>query len=166
MLHHLRLATLATAVLFGSVACGTDGPTGPSRPGGAAGQAAAECDPDITAPTITSLSASPNVLWPPNHKMVRVDLAAAADDACAADGAITWRVVSVSSSEPADWLGDGHFQPDWQVTGSTPPMTVLLRAERSGLLGGRTYTITVTATDAANNVATSATTVFVPHDQD
>lgn len=40
---------------------------------------------------------------------------------------------------------------------------VRLRAERSGLGTGRVYTITLTCTDAANNVTVRNATVIVPH---
>jgi len=42
---------------------------------------------------------------------------------------------------------------------------IKLRAERSGTGSGRIYTITVTATDIAGNIATKTTTCTVPHDQ-
>ena len=40
-----------------------------------------------------------------------------------------------------------------------------LRAERSGGEGGRVYTITYRARDAAGNTATATATVTVPHDR-
>jgi hypothetical protein len=41
-----------------------------------------------------------------------------------------------------------------------------LRSERAGTGQGRVYTATYTATDAAGNMASAASTTFVPHDQD
>ena len=117
------------------------------------------CDHDVTAPVIGSLSASPAQLWSPNHKLVPVTVTVASTDNCST---VASSIVSVSSSEPPDALGDGHTQPDWVVTG---PLSVLLRSERSGLNDGRTYTITVQAADASGNVSSGVTTVFVPHDQ-
>jgi hypothetical protein len=103
-----------------------------------------------TPPTITSASASPNTLWPPNHKMVPVTVSVSATDN---SGAMpTCQIVSVSSSEPINGLGDGNTAPDWQITG---PLTVNLRAERSGKGTGRTYTIIVACTDASQSIETS-----------
>jgi hypothetical protein len=52
--------------------------------------------------------------------------------------------------------------PDWQITG---PLSVTLRAERSGPSVDRVYTIQVRCSDAAGNSVTAAATVTVPHDQ-
>ena len=149
----LSLAALA--------ACADDGagPVGPSGSDPLASHTGDVCDHDVTAPVISSLSASPSQLWPPNHKFVPVAVTVAATDNCSA---VTSSIVGVSSSEPVDGLGDGHTQPDWIVTG---PLSVLLRSERSGLNAGRTYTLTVQAVDASGNASSGTTTVFVPHDQ-
>jgi hypothetical protein len=99
----------------------------------------------------TSLKATPNVLWPPDGKMVPVKVTASASSCAAA----TCKIVSVSSSEPAAG--------DWVITGN---LTVNLRAQRSGSSkSGRVYTITVQCTDAAGNTTTKTVTVTVPHDQ-
>jgi len=94
---------------------------------------------DTTPTTISSVTASPSVLWPANHN-----------------------ITSVTSSEPDNGLGDGDTAGDIQITGD---LTVSLRAERSGKGNGRTYTITVECKDAAGNASTSTTTVTVPRDQ-
>lgn len=113
---------------------------------------------DITAPTIASLTATPNVLTSTNHAMVPVVVTAAASDTCG--GTVTCRIVSVTSSEPSSGLGGGDLGPnDWEITG---PLTVRLRAERSPKGLGRTYTITVECTDAAGNRTSSTVTVIVP----
>jgi hypothetical protein len=112
---------------------------------------------DATAPAFVSLSASPNVLWPPNHKMVPVTIAASVTDAVTPAPLV--RIVAVSSNEPADGTGDGHTSSDGEVTGA---LTLLLRAERSGNGSGRIYTITVETVDAAGNAARRLVTVSVP----
>jgi hypothetical protein len=117
------------------------------------------CESDLTAPTITGLRASPNVLWPPNHKIWNVAVSYTARDNCG--GAVTCRL-SVTSDEPVNSIGDGNTLPDWVVVSVTQ---VRLRAERQSPMDGREYTITVTCTDAANNTARRATTVSAPHDQ-
>ena len=112
---------------------------------------------DATAPVFVNLAASPNVLWPPNHKMVPVTITASVSEAVTAAPVV--RIVAVSSNEPVDGTGDGHTSSDWQVTG---PLTLQVRAERSGNGSGRVYTILVEAVDAAGNVARSPVTVSVP----
>jgi hypothetical protein len=113
---------------------------------------------DTIPPVITALSASPNSLWPPNHKMVEVKLRATVSDAC---GPVVWKITQVRSNESDNGIGDGNTSPDRQITGDH---TLRLRAERSGKGGGRAYTITVVATDAAGNRSEPKTvTVTVPH---
>jgi hypothetical protein len=49
--------------------------------------------------------------------------------------------------------------PDWAITG---PLSVTLRAERSGAGTGRIYTIQIEARDAAGNTMLQNVTVSVP----
>jgi hypothetical protein len=108
---------------------------------------------DTTTPKISPVSATPNSLWPPNHRLMPVTIAASATDNC--DPNAGCRIVSVSSNEQGT-------QPEWQITG---PLTVNLRSERSGSGSGRVYTITVRCTDRSGNSSTKPVTVSVPHDQ-
>jgi hypothetical protein len=78
------------------------------------------------------------------------------------DPAPTARIVGVSSNEPVDGADDGNTNPDWQITG---PLSVNLRAERSGSGTGRVYTIEVEGRDAAGNTTLQAVTVRVPLDR-
>ncbi len=114
---------------------------------------------DTTPPVISQLTPSRSTLWPPNHQMVGITLTAAATDNV---GVTSLKIVNVTSSEPDNGLGDGDTAGDIVITG---PLTVNLRAERSGGGNGRTYTITVEARDAAGNATTRSTTVFVPKSQ-
>ncbi len=114
---------------------------------------------DTTAPVITSLSTNAPTLWPPNHKMVPVTVSATATDLV---GVTSLKIISVTSSEPDNGLGDGDTANDIQITGA---LSVNLRAERSGHGNGRIYTITVQAMDAAGNASTQTITVVVPHEQ-
>jgi hypothetical protein len=66
----------------------------------------------------------------------------------------------VTSNEPINAPGDGTTMPDWQLTGD---LTLNLRAERSGKLDGRVYTLVVTCSDPSGNTAVATTTVAVPH---
>ncbi len=117
---------------------------------------------DTTPPDI-NLSLSPDVLWPPNRKMVEVVPTIEVDDACCASD-ITVALVSITIDE-ADtgrplrrWLrrrGDIRI---WDGK-------IYLRAERAGNSDGRTYTITYQATDCNGNTSTATGTVRVPHDR-
>jgi len=104
---------------------------------------------DTTAPTITSLSASPNVLSPPNHKMVPIKIAATATDIC--DPNPKSKIISVTSNE------SGAAQ--YEITGD---LTLNVQSDRLGGGNGRVYTIVVQATDASGNAATKSVTVTVP----
>lgn len=115
---------------------------------------------DTTPPVIGSVSATPNALWPPNHKMIPVVATVSVADVC--DASLSCQIVSVSSNEPVDGLGDGHTTPDWVLTG---PLTVDLRAERAGGGSGRIYTIGVQCTDGSGNNTLGSVQVSVAHDQ-
>jgi hypothetical protein len=110
------------------------------------------------APVISGASATPDVLWPPNHKFVDVTIDYLVTGPCP-----NTCVLSVSSSEPINGTGDGNTSPDWQVVDARH---LLLRAERAGNGNGRTYTIAITCTNDMNKQSSTKTvTVFVPHDQ-
>jgi hypothetical protein len=113
---------------------------------------------DTSAPSISTVTATPNVLGPPNHKMVPVTVAVAVTDAC--DPLPSCQLTSVSSNEPVDGQGDGNTAPDWEMTG---PLTVNLRAELAGGGSGRIYELTVACSDATGNETQGTTTVTVPH---
>jgi len=115
---------------------------------------------DTMPPTIVSASASPDVLWPPNHKWVDVRISAKVEDPC---DATTWRIINVTSNEAATGKGQGKKGSEWQITGNH---TLKLLAERSGNGSGRIYTITIQATDVSGNVSPPLNlTVTVPHSQ-
>ena len=78
-----------------------------------------------------------------------------------ADSSPLWQLVSATSSEPDDGLGDGDTPDDIVIAGST---ALKLRAERSGTGEGRIYTITYSASDACGNSTTTAIDITVPHD--
>jgi RNA polymerase sigma factor (sigma-70 family) len=113
-----------------------------------------DCEP----PVIHGVAASPDLLWPPDHRMVDVTVSVSAEDNCHLAGC---RITSVTSSEPTFSQGTGHTALDWQITGD---LTVSLRAERSGGRTGRVYNITVECTDDSGNPSTAAVQIAVPHD--
>jgi len=115
---------------------------------------------DTTPPTIASVAATPNTLWPPNHKMVAVNVAVSVSDVCS--GTASCQIVSVTSNQPINGTGDGDTAPDWVITG---PLTLNLRAERAGNLESRIYAVTVACTDGSGNSSTKTVFVTVAHDQ-
>ncbi len=110
------------------------------------------------APAISSVSASPNALWPPNHKMVPVTINYTVTDNC--DPAPVCSL-SVSDNE-GEGGGSGHSSPDWMVLDAHH---VDLRAERAGTGSGRVYTIAISCQDKLGLSANTTTTVTVAHDQ-
>ena len=100
------------------------------------------------APVISAASASPDTLWPPNHKFVDVTI-----DYTETSNCPSTCTLSVTSNEPDsdEWIVvDAHH--------------VQLLAERDGKGSGRIYTITITCTNSGGTT-TQTVTVLVPHDQ-
>ena len=114
---------------------------------------------DATPPTL-NITVTPNTLWPANHKSVTVKATVSATDNTPTSPTIA--LVSVTSNEPDNGLGDGDTPNDIVIVNN---FEFQLRAERSGTGTGRTYTITYRATDACGNVTLKSATVFVPHNQ-
>ncbi|MEJ2759600.1 MAG: hypothetical protein P8046_14060, partial [Anaerolineales bacterium] len=116
---------------------------------------------DEIAPTFEELSASPDSLWPANHKYVDVTMTVVVSDNFDPNPIV--ELVSVTSSEDDEGLGDGDFPNDIVIVDD---YNFQLRAERSGVNGeGRTYTITYKVTDACGNFTIDSTTVFEPFSQ-
>jgi hypothetical protein len=105
---------------------------------------------DATAPTITC-AATPSTLWPPNGKLVPVNVDVVVDDETSGAAGFV-----LDEAPPADAVG---FVP------GTPDVSGLLRAKRSGDDADRVYALTYTGSDVAGNTATCEATVMVPHDQ-
>ena len=120
-------------------------------------------DRDNSPPTL-SISLSPQLLWPPNHQMVEIKATISVKDDV--DPHPTVRLVSITSSEPDNGLGDGDTPGDiQQAQPGTDDRQFLLRAERSGTGPGRTYRVTYEARDVAGNTVKVATEVTVPHNR-
>jgi hypothetical protein len=109
---------------------------------------------DSTPPTIDYASASPSVLWPPNSKMVDVDINYNHTDNCSSSQNITCQL-GVTSNERISTS-------DYAIMNAHH---VRLRAERLGGGSVRAYAITITCTDAAGKSSSQAVMVDVPHDQ-
>jgi len=103
-------------------------------------------------PPQISLRATPEQLWPPNHRMVPIDLGRQVSDRCDAAPEVH---CTATSSEPEGAEGD--------IAWSHGELS--LRAERSGRGPGRIYQITCTARDASGNESSTTTQVLVPRDQ-
>jgi probable HAF family extracellular repeat protein len=101
---------------------------------------------DVTAPVISTLTASPASITPPNRTMVPVTVSVRASDDV--DDAPVCGLSGVTAA--------GAAAGDYSIT---PPYSAAVRA-----VAGRTYSLTVTCTDAAGNPATRSVDVVVPPD--
>ena len=124
------------------------------------GTGAAVCSTTVTVrdtmpPKILSITATPNVLWPPNHRLIPVKLKVKAVDNC--DSSPVARIINVTSNAPKNRLA-----PDWEITG---PLSLNLRAERLGARHGRIYWITVQCEDSSGNISFGNVQVVVPHNK-
>jgi len=114
---------------------------------------------DTTAPSLTVVLA-PAVLSPNNHKLQTVTATVTAVDVCDPNPSIV--LLSIVSNEPDNGLGDGDAAGDIQGAAfGTNDLTFQLRAERSGVGQGRTYTVSYMASDASGNARTVTATVAV-----
>jgi predicted extracellular nuclease len=113
---------------------------------------------ETTPPTLT-VSLSPSVLQPPNHKYVTVQATITASDNSGVAPIVTF--VSATSNEPDNAPGgtDGNTTNDIVRVDFD---TFQLRAERDENGTGRIYTITYRATDGCGNTTTRSATVRVP----
>jgi len=101
-------------------------------------------------PTISGAGVDKSTLWPPNHKMVDVEVMYAVTGACAT----ATTTLSIASNEGDD--------ADYQVVDAHH---VRVRAERAGGDNDRVYTITIAATSDKKTFTRRTVTVTVPHDQ-
>jgi uncharacterized repeat protein (TIGR03803 family) len=108
-----------------------------------------------TPPVIHSITATPDILAPPDNQLVQVTITVNATDA--SDPHPVSKIIAVSSNEAAD------HDVDWQITG---PLSLNLRAERDHHGDGIIYTITVQTSDSFGLTATGTTQVIVPKDPD
>ncbi len=113
-------------------------------------------------PSLTA-KADKTVLWSPDHQLVPIFIETSAHDGSGVQPSIS---AVVTSNEPVNGLGDGDTDPDWTtpVVDAQGNISLSLRAERSAIGNGRTYTIQVTATGAGGDTTTVPVNVLVPHD--
>jgi hypothetical protein len=81
---------------------------------------------DTTPPEINA-TATPSMLWPPNHKYAEVHVTVTVYDVC--DPSPTLTFLSIRSNEPDNGVGDGNTGNDIVIIND---FTFNLRAERSG----------------------------------
>lgn len=110
---------------------------------------------DTTPPVIQSLTATPDVLSPPNGKLVPVTVSVSATDNC--DAAPVSQLISITCSDPTAGPSD------MQITG---PLTAKLAAAKAPSGYARVYTLTIQSTDASGNSSTASVNVTVPHSND
>jgi hypothetical protein len=113
-----------------------------------------------TIPPEINGTATPDMLWSPDHKYVEVHVTITVYDVC--DPSPTLTFVSITSNEPGNSIGDGNTVNDIVIIND---FTFNLRAERSGTGSGRIYTITYKAADISGNTAMASVTIEVPHNQ-
>lgn len=109
-------------------------------------------------PVCDGAFASPDRLWPPNHKFVPVAIDGVSDP----DGdPIAVTVTAVAQDEPVDAEGDDGTCGDAAGLGTD---VVLLRSERSGGGDGRAYHVAFRADDPAGGFCLGEVEVCVRHD--
>jgi hypothetical protein len=116
-----------------------------------------------TAPDCSTAGPSIGEIWPPNHKMVSINVLGVTD----ADGdTVSITINSIWQDEPVNTVGDGSTGPDGAGVGSD---TAQVRAERTGTKkvpgDGRVYHIGFTADDGNGGSCSGEVKVGVPHDQ-
>jgi|CXWL01.1.fsa_nt_gi hypothetical protein len=124
-----------------------------------------------TGPDCVNASASPAMLWPPNHKLKVVRVTGVVDTKSGA----TIMITSARQDEPTSGLGDGDTGPDAALGGPTARVRAERDEERavsapSGLMdeedgNGRVVHLGFIATNALGQSCTGDVTVGIPHDK-
>jgi len=122
---------------------------------------------DNTRPEI-SVSVTPDSLWPPNHKMVPIEVSITATDNFDPEPMVALTSITMNESDTTNTydpnydssVDDGKTVNDIYVNENGD---IYLRAERSGKSNARVYTITYMVTDSSGNSSTASATVTVPH---
>ncbi len=100
--------------------------------------------------------------WPPNHKLVAVDIPAITEVVDPDGDEIGYSVLGITQDEPVSGPGSGSTAPDGRGVGGP---VAEIRAERSGTGNGRVYSVTFQATDGRGGSCEGEVEVSVPHDQ-
>ena len=100
-------------------------------------------------------------LWPPNNKLVDVQIIGVTDPDGDGD-AVTVTITGITHDEP---LVDAPGRGDCPAATGVGTATASLQATRAGQGDGRVYRIAFRARDTRGGQCTSSVTVCVPHDQ-
>lgn len=111
------------------------------------------------APDCSQAAASPDFLWPPNHKLVDISIAGITD---LEGDPISLTITGIQQDEPINGVADGNTSPDGFGVGASQAQ---VRRERSGQGNGRIYEIGFDAQDDQGGSCTGSVLVGVPHDQ-
>ncbi len=114
-------------------------------------------------PDCSNAASSVAQIWPPNHKMVNVNVFGVTDP----DGdAVAIAITGIRQDEPVNGVADGDTSPDGAGVGTD---TAQVRAERAGSKkvpgDGRMYHIGYTASDGKGDTCSGVVKAGVPHDQ-
>lgn len=113
-----------------------------------------EANYDYTPPTI-SFDVNPKTIWPPNNKMVDVNITGTITD----DNPYQTKIIIEDEYD--------LVEPTVTIQNQTSiNQAIKLEASRKGEdINGRMYTIKIFVTDLAGNTSVATTEVIVPHDQ-
>lgn len=107
-------------------------------------------------PDCSEARAHPAQLWPPNHKLVAIQVQGVTDPD---DDPVSIMVTSIAQDEPVENKADGATQPDAFGLGTS---NARVRAERQGSGDGRVYHINFLAEDELGGQCEGEVTVCVP----
>ncbi len=103
-------------------------------------------------------------IWPPNHQVESIDVAALAGVTDPAGLPVTLVITAITQDEPVDanGNGDGNTVCDGSGIGTS---IAHIRAERAGNGDGRVYVVSYTATNSLGLACSGSISVGVPHSQ-
>lgn len=111
-------------------------------------------------PSCDQAVASPDTLWPPNHKFENINIEGVID---VDQDAVLVTITGITQDEPVESISSGSTSPDGKGVGTA---FAQVRAERDGTGDGRVYAIHFKAADSAGNECTGVVnTSSVVHDQ-
>ena len=115
------------------------------------------------APQNVTVTLSPSVLAPANHRLVQIQATVTATDSCG--GLLPVVLTSIVSNEADDATGTGDGATHMDIRDAsfgTADFHFRVRAERDGSGSGRIYLVTYTATSASGQSTSGSASVFVP----
>ena len=110
-------------------------------------------------PNCEIASPSIGVPWPPNHKLINVDVLGLVDSE---GGLISIDILGVTQDEPTQGLSNGDSSPDAIIGNSS----FLVRSERDPHSNGRVYVASFRAADQTGESCEGTVTVSVPKKRD